>query len=360
MAIGTLFTLLLGAGVVVTVISVVFARQILHLLNTPADIFDDALSYTLVCCSGVVFAYGYNIVSAIMRGLGDSRHPFIFILIASVINVVLDLLFVACFHWGVFGAGLATILGQAFSFLYAVWFLYKHREETGFDFMPRSFRIEKQCLKGLLKLGLPLACRFSIVNFSMLFVIAMVASTGSAALGTFGAGTKLDDVANKMSLGVMMALTGIVAQNYGARNFSRIRKAVGYTLLLSSGFYAVFAALMWFFPEQLFGIFTKDRDILDLSHTFSHAIMWTFPGLLLLKGSNGFIHGIGHSWLGMVLGIFDGFVLRIGCSWYFGTVLGWGFYGYVLGYGIAPWGSAFPGILYFLFAPWEKRKLAFE
>ncbi len=359
-AIGTLFTLLLGAGVVVTAIGVVFARQILHLLNTPADIFDDALSYTLVCCWGIVFAYGYNIVSAIMRGLGDSRHPFIFILIASVINVVLDLLFVACFHWGVFGAGLATILGQAFSFLYAVRFLYKHREETGFDFMLHSFRIEKQCLKGLLKLGLPLACRFSIVNFSMLFVIAMVASTGSAALGTFGAGTKLDDVANKMSLGVMMALTGIVAQNYGARNFARIRKAVGYTLLLSSGFYAVFAALMWFFPEQLFSIFTSDRDILDLSHTFSHAIMWTFPGLLLLKGSNGFIHGIGHSWLGMVLGIFDGFVLRIGCSWYFGTVLGWGFYGYVLGYGIAPWGSAFPGILYFLFAPWEKRKLAFE
>ncbi|MBR6073978.1 MAG: MATE family efflux transporter, partial [Victivallales bacterium] len=197
-AIGTLFTLLLGAGVVVTAIGVVFARQILHLLNTPADIFDDALSYTLVCCWGIVFAYGYNIVSAIMRGMGDSRHPFIFILIASVINVVLDLLFVACFHWGVFGAGLATILGQAFSFLYALWFLYQHRDETGFDFMPHSFRIEKQCLKGLLKLGLPLACRFSIVNFSMLFVIAMVASTGSAALGTFGAGTKLDDVANKM------------------------------------------------------------------------------------------------------------------------------------------------------------------
>ena len=129
-AIGTLFTLLLSAGVVVTAIGVLFARQILHILNTPADIFDDALSYTLVCCWGIVFAYGYNIVSAIMRGLGDSRHPFIFILIASVINVVLDLLFVACFHWGVFGAGLATILGQAFSFLYAVWFLYKRREEN--------------------------------------------------------------------------------------------------------------------------------------------------------------------------------------------------------------------------------------
>ncbi|MBR4416502.1 MAG: polysaccharide biosynthesis C-terminal domain-containing protein, partial [Victivallales bacterium] len=188
-AIGTLFTLLLSAGVVVTVIGLVFARQILHLLKTPADVFDDALSYTLVCSCGLVFAYGYNIVSAIMRGLGDSRHPFIFILIASIINVVLDLLFVACFGWGVFGAGLATILGQAFSFLYAVWFLYRHREETGFDFMPSSFRIEKQCLKSLLKLGLPLACRFSIVNFSMLFVIAMIGSTGSAALGTFGAGT---------------------------------------------------------------------------------------------------------------------------------------------------------------------------
>ena len=356
-AIGTLFSVLLGTGFVVMFLGIIFAGPLLRLLNTPADAFDDALIYTQVCSWGIVFAYGYNISSAIFRGLGDSRHPFIFILIASVINLVLDILFVAVFHWGVFGAGLATILGQAFSFLYALYFLHRHHEETGFRLTLPNFRVDWHSLKGLLTLGLPLACRFSIINFSMLFVMGMVAAYGTTALGTFGVGIQLDDIANKMSLAIMMALTGVVAQNYGARNFARIRQAVGYTLLLSAGFYLVFGGAMWFVPKALFGIFTHDEDVLELSLVFSRAIVWTFPGLLLLKGTNGFIHGIGNTWLGLVFGIVDGCILRIGCSWFLGSFCGMGFYGYVLGYGISPWGSALPGLAYMLFARWEERRL---
>lgn len=354
--IGTMFTLLMSFGVLVTVIGLTFGRRILILLNTPEPSFQDALDYTIVCSWGLVFAYGYNIVSAIMRGLGDSRHPFIFIFIASVINLVLDLVFIAVFHWGVFGAGLATILGQAFSFLYALYFLHSHRKETGFSLEPRNFRPAANAVKALFRLGLPLACRFSIVNVSMLFVFAMVANFGETALGTFGAGVKLDDIANKMSLGVMMALTGVTAQNFGAGNFARIRKAVFYTLLLSTVFYVIYAGYLWFFPEQLFGIFTNDQDVLSLCHVFVRAIIWTFPGLLLLKGSNGFIHGIGNTFLGMIFGILDGCLLRIGLSWLLGSVFSLGFYGYVLGYAIAPWGSAVPGFIYFLVFPWEQRR----
>lgn len=359
-AVGTLFTILLSFGAVVTVIGLLFAKTFLHLLNTPEDAFNQALSYTLVCAAGTVFSYGYNITSAVFRGLGDSRHPFIFILIASVINLILDFVFVAGFKWGVFGAGLATILGQAFSFLCAQWFLLKHREETGIEISRRTLRIDVKCLKGLLTLGAPLAIRFSIINFSMLFVMSMVANLGTTALSTYGAGLQLDDIANKMSLGIMMALTTIIAQNYGARNIARIRKAIGYTLMLSTGFYAVIASALWFFPKTMFGIFTSDPDVLNLCPVFVHSIIWTFPALLLMKGTNGFIMGIGNTRLAMFLGMFDGCILRIGFTWLLGSFMNLGFRGYVLGYGISPWGTVIPGLFYMFFAHWEKRKLATE
>ncbi|MCQ2397106.1 MAG: MATE family efflux transporter [Lentisphaeria bacterium] len=359
-AIGTLFTVLFSFGAVVTVAGLLFAKQFLRLLNTPPDAFDQALSYTLVCAAGTLFSYGYNITSAVFRGLGDSRHPFYFILIASIINLVLDFLFVAGFKWGVFGAGLATILGQAFSFIYAQWFLMRHRSETGIEISRKTLKIDTKCLKGLLMLGAPLAIRFSIINFSMLFVMSMVASLGTTELSTYGAGLQLDDIANKMSLGIMMALTTIIAQNYGARNFTRIRKAIVYTLLLSLGFYAIVASALWFFPKAMFGIFTSDPDVMNLCPVFVHAIIWTFPALLLMKGTNGFIMGIGNTRLAMFLGLFDGCILRIGFTWLLGSFFNLGFYGYVLGYGISPWGTVIPGFLYMFFAPWEKRKLATE
>ena len=104
-AIGTLFTLILGGGAVMTVLGLLFSRSFLLLLKTPPEAFSDAMDYMLISCGGVIFAYGYNMVSAVLRGLGDSRHPFLFIVIASVLNVILDLLFVAVFKMGVAGSG---------------------------------------------------------------------------------------------------------------------------------------------------------------------------------------------------------------------------------------------------------------
>ncbi|MBO6053052.1 MAG: polysaccharide biosynthesis C-terminal domain-containing protein, partial [Clostridia bacterium] len=122
--VGTLFTLLGGLAVVITVVFLFSYRGILHWLNTPEDIWEYTRQYSVTCVYGTFFIYGYNLVSAILRGMGDSRHPFQFIAIASVINIVLDVLFVGPMGMGPLGAALATVIGQAVSFLFALRLLY--------------------------------------------------------------------------------------------------------------------------------------------------------------------------------------------------------------------------------------------
>ena len=157
MMIGTLFTFLTLAAITIMVIFLFTYRGIIHWLNTPEEIFEMTRQYSVTCVYGVLFIYGYNLVSAILRGMGDSKHPFMFIAIASVINIILDLLFVAVLHMGPFGAALATVIGQAVSFIFAIVLLYRNRAQFHFDFRPQSFRIYPEVFQPLLSLGIPMA-----------------------------------------------------------------------------------------------------------------------------------------------------------------------------------------------------------
>lgn len=357
-SIGTLFSFLALIGLGMSALGIVFARPILDLLQVPREAYGGAMSYLVVCSAGLVFTYGYNMVSAVLRGMGDSRHPFVFIAIASVANILLDILFIAGFGWGCFGAALATILGQAISFAYAAAYLYRHRDEFCFDFRRESFRIRQRVLSAMLRLGLPFVVRFAAVNVSMLYVIRLVNGVGIAASTVFGVGVQLDDLVTKVTQGIMMAVTGMVGQNFGAGKPDRIRKIVAYSWLFALGFYCVFTAFLLGMPEGLFGIFTNDPEVLALAPLFAWTIVWQFPGLILMRGTNGFLNGIGAARLALVFAVLDGVLLRIGCSWLFGTVLGWGLRGFIFGYAIACYGMALPALVYFFFFPWHRRRAA--
>ena len=362
-AIGTLFTFLLAIGATMTVAGFVFARPLLAFLKVPAAAYGGSLAYLRVCSAGIIFAYGYNMTSAVLRGMGDSKRPFLFIAIASVANVVLDLLFVAVFRWGEAGAALATAMGHAISFLFSWAYLYRRREAFGFDFRRASFCVDNAVIRAFLRLGIPLAIRFSVINLTMMYVIRWINVWGhenglqDIASAVFNVGVQMDDLVTKVTLGIMQATTGIVGQNYGAGKFDRVRKAVKSAWLFSIGFYVVYTCFLLFRTEGMFRLFNvTDPDALKLAHVFAWSIVWQFPGLALTRGTNGFVNGIGNANLSLVLGLLDGVVLRIGFSWLLGDYLNMGFGGYVLGYGIACYGLCVPAIIYLCFFPWEKRK----
>jgi putative MATE family efflux protein len=295
-------------------------------------------------------------VSAVLRGIGDAKRPFLFIGIASAVNLVLDLLFTGVFGWGVAGAAWATVIGQAVSFIFSIFYLYRKREAFGFDFTKKSFVPNKKYIAMISKLGVPMAIQSGFINISMLFVNAMVNEVGVVASATFGVGVRIDDISNKISQGIQYAAMPMISQNIGAGERGRAKKTVYCALVYSLALTAVFMLLYVLLGKQLFMMFSDDPLVHEMSSTFIRAILWMFPAFAVMRASGAFIQGNGNAKLCMALAILDGVVLRIGLSWLFGLALGQGFYGFVLGYGLAPYGYAIPSMLYFLFGKWEKKE----
>lgn len=353
--IGTLFTIVTVMGIAMTVIGISIMHPVLKLLNTPEAAYQYAVDYTLVCSCGIIFTYGYNMVSAVMRGMGDSKHPLVFIAIASVINLILDIVFVAFLNMGTFGAALATIIGQAFSFIYAVYFLYRHRDEFDFDFKPKSFIPEKETLRELTRLGVPFALQSCAINISMMFVSSLINDVSVEASSVFGVGVKVDDIVNKITQAFSFAVSAMVGQNIAAGKESRIRSVFFLAMLYSAVLYAAFTVVYIMFPEKLFSLFTDDAGVIELAPVFVKAIVWGFPGMIIMRSTNGFIQGIGNAKLSLIFALIDGFVMRITLSYVIGVTMGYGLFGYILGYGLAPFGTAVPGLIYFLSGTWKKR-----
>ena len=355
-AIGTQFVIILAAGLFFSALSVVFAKPFLRLLETPPEAFRGAMHYLLICGGGLTFIYGYNMIAAILRGVGDSVRPFQFIVISSVMNIILDLVFVAVFGWGVAGAGFATILSQAAAFLLALRYLYRNQEGFRFDFRLSSFRVDPAMLRALVKLGIPFAVRFAAINISMLFVTSLINSLGTATSAAFGIALRLDEFANKISQGVMMAVSTIVGQNIGAGKIDRIRRGVYYAWAICGGFFLFFGLLQLFFPRELYRIFTDDEEVLKLAPVIISTLLLHYPALLIMKGTNGFVQGIGNAVFGLVIAVLDGLVFRVTFSWLFGIYFQMGLFGMILGYALATYSTALPNLFYFLFIPWHKRK----
>lgn len=358
--IGTLFTLITVLGVVFTALILGLQHQILTWMNIPPESWDMAKDYLVICGAGMVFTAGYNMVAAVLRGMGDSKRPFLFIAIASVINLVLDIIFTGFMGMGVAGAAWATIIGQAVSFLFSLWYLYRQKESFGFDFRPKSFIPRKRYVGMILSLGTPIAVQAACINLSMLYVNSMVNSVGVVESATFGVGVKIDDIVNKISMGIQHAGMPMIGQNIAAGENKRSKQIVWWSWIYSAVLTVIFMVLYVTCGKQLFMLFSDDPAVHELSGTFIAAILWLFPPLVIMRGTQAFIQGIGNTKLGMVLSLLDGVILRIGLSWLLGDFMALGFYGYILGYALAPFGCAIPGLIYFLAGRWEKRRTLAE
>ena len=354
--VGTLTEYVLILSLFITGIILVGKDLILNLINIPPESYDMAIAYLVICAAGLIFTAGYNMVSAVLRGMGDAKSPFIFIGIASVINLVLDILFTGYWGWGVAGAAWATIIGQAVSFIFAVVYLYKKKEAFGFEFKKDNFRPRRKYIGMITSLGTPMAIQSGFINISMLFVNAMINNVGVVASATFGVGVRIDDIVNKISMGVQYAAMPMISQNIGAKNQERAKQVVYRAWTISAVMTAVFMLLYVLLGKQLFMLFDDNPLVHEMSSTFIKAILWMFPAFAVMRGTGAFIQGIGNVKLGMVLAILDGVALRIGLSWLFGIKFGFGFYGFVLGYALAPFGYAIPSLIYFLSGIWKHQR----
>lgn len=355
--IGTVFTLVGFLGLLMTLIGFCFSVPVLRLMNTPEESFEMAKSYMKVCSGGVLFTYGYNMVSAILRGMGDSKRPLLFILISTIVNLAGDLLLVGYFKMGAAGAAWATILGQAVSFVIALVFLVRRKEEFHFDFKARSFIPENSTAVKLVKLGVPFALQNSSIDISMMFVCALVNSFGVIASATFGVGSRLQSLGFVMSGAVGAFVSSLVGQNIAAGKMDRVHKGIHLGLVSSIIFWGILTSVFLIFPEMCFGLFSKDQEVLNMAPLYMMCMAVGAPALGCMTPYNGFIQGIGNSKMSLIFSILDGFVARISLSYLIGIVVGLGLKGFFLGYFLAPYFTTIPAMIYYYSGIWKKRKL---
>lgn len=191
----------------------------------------------------------------------------------------------------------------------------------------------------------------------MLYVNSMINSLGVVESATFGVGVRIDDIINKISMGIQYAALPMISQNIAAKELNRAKKTVYSAWVYSGVFTTICIAVYICFGKELFMMFSDDSLVHGLSSTFISAIIWMFIPFAIMRGTGAFVQGIGFVKFGMLLSILDGVVLRIGLSWLFGIYFNFGFYGFVLGYALAPYGYAIPSLVYFLSGVWKKRKV---
>ena len=354
--VGTLFTLLLSLAVVITVAFLFSYQGILAWLNTPEDIWEFTRQYSVTCVWGTVFIYGYNLVSAILRGMGDSRHPFLFIAIASVINIILDLLFVGPLGMGPLGAALATVIGQAVSFLFALRLLYKNREHIGFDFHPKHFRLYKSVTKPLIALGIPMVIQSAAVTFSMLFVNSYINVYGKEAVAVTGIARKLEGMIGVVSQSISSAGGAMISQALGAGKTERVPKVVFTALWVVAVPAAGFAVITLFHPEWLFGLFSDDEKVLTMALTYVPVAMVQYLGATLRPANFALINGSGNSKLNLMVALLDGIVARIGLALLLGVALSLEIVGFWYGNALAGLVPFLIGGIYLISGRWKKQK----
>lgn len=354
--IGNTFLVHAASALLFSVIGITLCEPMLRLLNAPEEAFQGAKEYLIICSIGLIFVYGYNMVSAVLRGMGDSTRPLLFIAIASVTNIVLDLLFIGPMGLGAAGAALATVISQAVSFLIALAYLYRRRDRFGFDFRLASFRPHARILRQLIQQGLPQGLQMAAIIVSFLFIMANVNRFGVAASAAFGVGLKIEHLPSIATQGFSTAVGAMVGQNFGAGKFDRIRTTTRVALVVSTVSFSIFGLLYLLIPEQMFRLFTQDEEVLALARTVLGAMVLGYPANILMNAYRGVIIGVGNAAFGLAIGIFDGVVLRMGLAWVLGSVLNLGLFGFVLGYALAAYGTAIPAAVYYWSGIWKRRR----
>lgn len=301
-----LFTLIVGT--LVGFIGSWFSPMLLTLVKCDPAIMAEAVSYLRIYMIGVTFTAMYNVGSSILRSIGDSRSPFIFLVISSCTNVGLDLIFVVLLQWGVIGVALATIISQLISLLLTFRKLMKL--DSAYCLKLKDLSLNFEVLKEILWLGLPAAVQASITSISNIFVNRYINSFSKAATAGIGTAMKIDQFAGMACQSVGLAIPTFISQNCGSGDYQRAKKGVLVSVLLCSLLIVVPALFIYMFADQCARIFTPDEKVIEIIVGMLKTIMpfYLFMGFNTVFG--GVIRGFRRSSEAMILGILGMVVIR--------------------------------------------------
>ena len=302
------FSVVIGA--MLTVVGLLSAEPVLRLMGTPAEILGDAALYLRLYFLGMIPQILYNMGTNILRAAGDSKRPLYFLIVASLVNIVLDIVFIAIFHWGVAGAALATVLSQIASAVLTLRCL------AGSQGMPwhlsaAKLRMERPILMAICRIGIPAAAQSALYNVSNMVIQSCMNGFGTSTIAAWGVYGKIDFVfwMTVNSLGI--SITTFAGQNFGAQLYDRVRRSVRVCLAMAAGITLCISVVFYFAAEPLFRLFSQDPEVIAVGVEMMHVLVPAYLTYVCIEILSGALRGCGDVRVPTLITVFGVCGLRI-------------------------------------------------
>jgi len=351
--IDTLYIFMFFASLLLTTLGIAGSRFIFEMIDLPEEVIPMAVAYFNIYALGFIFFFGFQGTSAILRGLGDSKTPLYFLVISTVINIALDVLFVVVFKWGIEGVAAATVIAQGGAFVTIVWYLNKYH--SFLDFSPLKMKFDKEIFKKSLQIGLPSGFQQTFVAMGFLALYKIVNMFGTPTVAAYSVATRIDSFATMPAMAFSAALSTFVGQNIGANKYDRIGKGLNATLIMISLVAITISASTVIFAEPLMRLFTnkEDVEVVAIGVDYLRIVSPFYLVFSLMFIFNGVLRGAGDTVFPMFITLLALWVIRLPISYWlslkmdaigiwWGIPIAWGF-------------GVMASFLYYKTGKWKKK-----
>lgn len=347
----TLYTAIVVAILPLTLFALLITRPLLEAMGVEDSYFQDALVYMLVVSAGIIGTIGYNCNSGILQGLGNSRASLLFLAIAAVMNIVLDLTFVLVFNWGVFGVAFATIISQACSWIFGLFYINRKYPEIAIHLFSRRF--DKVLFRMVMRIGLPAGIQFGLISVGIMVIISQVNAYGKAFTAGFNVANKLDSMAFLPVQSFGAAVTTYTGQNIGAGKPERVRLGVRAALILSLIWCVTIALIMVPLGPAVVRLFNQNPQVVEAGTLMLRCIMPTYALFAVQFVLCAVMRGAGESLIPMLAAVCAQVAIRVPAVYLLSHLFGptMMYYGFGIGW-------AFGAILatsYYLTGRWKRQ-----
>lgn len=350
-AVDTIYTAFVAAALPVTLLALALVKPLLAVLRVDPAAYHEAWAYLMIVCGGLVGTIGYNTNAGILNGLGNSRTTLLFLSVAAVMNIGLDLALVLLAGWGVVGVAVGTVVSQTFSWLFGLFYINRRYPQIAIH--PFCFRFDRVLFRQVMTIGLPAGLQMSLVSLGAMAVMSKVNSYGKAFTAAYNVGSRLDQMAFLAVQSLTNSVTAFVGQNTGAKKPERVRRGVRAAAAMSAGWCLAMTALLTALAPQLVGAFSPETDVIRSGVSYLRCIMPFYVLFGTFYILNGAMRGAGDSVFPMVNVLLSLILVRVPVVYLLANRFGPGAMYYGIGIG---WCVGFTlCVLYYLSGRWKRR-----
>ncbi|MDE5421288.1 MATE family efflux transporter [Ancylomarina sp. DW003] len=319
-SIDTMYIFLFVAGFLISMLGIYFSKDLFRLLQLPEELLPQATVYLNIYMAGMILFFGFNGTSSVLRGLGDSKTPLYFLILASILNIAFDLLFVMVFKWGIAGAAWATVIAQGVAFVAALLYLNNTHKIMKFSFA--KLRFDTDLFKKSLKIGLPSGLQHTFVAVGMMTLLGIVNTFGTDVIAAYTAAGRIDSLAMMPAMNFSQAVSAFVGQNLGANKIERVKKGFKATFIMSNIFCLAMTALIVIFGGDLMRMFTRDPQVIEIGQNYLIIVSSFYLVFSSMFTIHGVLRGAGDTIIPMFITLFSLWIIRIPAAYLLSDKIG--------------------------------------